>query len=391
MADYGNGGALVNASTQYVNAYTGESQAFDDTNTLSPQMKEWVETEGLKNFHSKKYFAQFGKIQRLPQRHGVSMELRKINKFRDVQRLIEGVIPKGLKIGYSSKHARIWEYGDYVALSRFLERHAIDDVSADSIFELMNAAANTKDKVVRNEMMAGTNVFYGANAQGVQAQDRTQLTNAHIMTSELVARVATELVKNGAEKIDGARGICITHPYVTHDLRMKDEGKAAWIEAHKYAEPQNIYTGETGMMHGIRFIESDNAVVFTGEDGGAEGASVFTSLFFGKDAYAVLQPEGGEVELILKGPKEAGGPLNQFGTAGVWFETGAKILYDEFLFRVETGSSLGDSMQDVTYDDDYLYDEAVDATTPDVDDTIPDDDDTTTDEDDETGDATTQE
>ena len=44
--------------------------------------------------------------------------------------------------------------------------------------------------------------------------------------------------------------------------------------------------------------------------------------------------EGGET---LKTPEEAGGPLNQFGTVGVYFETGGGVLYEERLLRVECG------------------------------------------------------
>ena len=49
MADYGNGGVLVNASTNYVNSYTGETTAFDTVNTMSPQMKTYYNTEALEN------------------------------------------------------------------------------------------------------------------------------------------------------------------------------------------------------------------------------------------------------------------------------------------------------------------------------------------------------
>lgn len=355
MADYGNGGALVNTSQNYVNAYTGEAENFDANHSLANQMKEFVETAALRNFHAQKYFAQFGKKIRLPENHGTTMELRKPDKFADVGRLIEGVIPKGLKFGYSSKHAVVYEYGDYVALSRRLERHAIDDVSADRIVELSAAAANTLDKLVRNELLTGTNVFYAPDADGVAAQDRSQLTNEHIITSQLIARAATELAANGAPRIGKDRGICVTHPYVIYDLRTNDK---MWIDAHIYANPEDIYNGEEGKMHGIRFVQSDNAMVYVGEDGGVDGAAVFVSLVFGGEAYAVIEPEGGDLEMIIKTAREAGGPLNQFSTAGVWFETGAKILYDEFLIRIESGCSIGDSVQDVDTES-YLYKEAV--------------------------------
>ena len=42
-------GTLVNATTTYVNAYTGDKTAFDSTNTLSGELKTFYDTELLEN------------------------------------------------------------------------------------------------------------------------------------------------------------------------------------------------------------------------------------------------------------------------------------------------------------------------------------------------------
>ena len=46
--------------------------------------------------------------------------------------------------------------------------------------------------------------------------------------------------------------------------------------------------------------------------------------------------------MIIKTKSQVGGPLEQFGTVGYKFCHGAKILYQERMLRVESGSSLGD-------------------------------------------------
>ena len=56
--------------------------------------------------------------------------------------------------------------------------------------------------------------------------------------------------------------VCILHPSVSYDLRESQ----GWLEAHKYAEPSEIYNGEIGKLHGIRFVESTNSKVFKGAD-----------------------------------------------------------------------------------------------------------------------------
>ena len=72
--------------------------------------------------------------------------------------------------------------------------------------------------------------------------------------------------------------------------------------------------------------------------GAASGIGRCTCKTFGKDGYAMVDPDGesGTLEVIVKG-KEYGGPLNQFSTIGYKFETnGATILYEERVTRVET-------------------------------------------------------
>lgn len=82
---------------------------------------------------------------------------------------------------------------------------------------------------------------------------------------------------------------------------------------------------------------SANAVLYPGE-GGAAGAAVYASLFFGKDAFAIVDPEGEGQKMYIKTAAEIGGPIEQFSTVGYKFNHGAKILYQERLLRVETGS-----------------------------------------------------
>jgi hypothetical protein len=48
------------------------------------------------------------------------------------------------------------------------------------------------------------------------------------------------------------------------------------------------------------------------------------------------------MEMIIKGKGQIGGPLEQFSTIGYKFCHGAKILYQERMLRVESGSHFGD-------------------------------------------------
>ena len=70
------------------------------------------------------------------------------------------------------------------------------------------------------------------------------------------------------------------------------------------------------------------------------GGVTYATYFFGKDAFGIIDPEGGALEMIVKDKSQVGGPLDQFSTIGYKFETnGATILYTERLLRVMSCSS----------------------------------------------------
>ena len=403
----GQGGYPVANTGNYTNAYTGAVTPFTDDMTMAPQIKEWYNTEALENARNNHIFAQFAKKIPLPENHGLTVEMRKANTFGDVPRLQEGVIPDGQAFGYSAIQATVYEYGTYTPLGRRLQRHAIDPVAQDAAEEMGAAGGNTQDKIARNVAISGSNVLYCDKANGDHVSTRSGLTQDCVLTPTMVNRAVTWLKKHKAPKING-KYVAIIHPSVTYDLRQSSD----WIDAHKYANPEEIYNGEIGELHGVRFIESDNAKVLRGKDlasnsrtllvngqissagktitfdggtvaenalkdryilvgdvkclvtantdttitvkdninniadntviypgeGGKEGVAVYGCIFLGKNAFGMIDVAGGNMEMIVKSPEQAGGPLNQFGTIGVYFETGGGVLYEERLLRVECGS-----------------------------------------------------
>ena len=105
------------------------------------------------------------------------------------------------------------------------------------------------------------------------------------------------------------------------------------------------------LVPGLQFVLLDVCVwyaylAWTNEEKiwkeGKDGASVYATLFLGKDAFGILDPEGEGMEMIVKTKGQIGGPLEQFSTIGYKFCHGAKILYQERMLRVESGSSFGD-------------------------------------------------
>jgi N4-gp56 family major capsid protein len=329
-------GTVTNVTTGTVNSYTG---AANNTDALSPTMKTFYDTELLENAREKLIFQQLGRKQALPAKHGKVVEWRKWNTLPAVEKLQEGVIPEGKKLGMTSMTVPIDQYGMYVTISDQLELHAVDDAILGATEEVGASAGESYDKLVRAVLMTGANVMFADiyDAEGKYLstpETRSELAagkaNVAYLTPKMINKVVTALKKNKVPTFANGKYVAVVHPSTAEDLRES----SAWISYHQYSATTEIFNGEIGELHGVRFIESNLAPIVKEGD-----TAVYLTMFFGKDAFGVIDPEGAGMETIIKTKNEVGGPLNQFSTIGTKFSMGAKILYPERLLTLETLSS----------------------------------------------------
>ena len=296
--------------------------------SMSPTMKTFYDTTLLENARENMVFTQFGEKQPLK---GNKVEWRKFNTFaKALTPLQEGVIPTGQTFGMTKIEAEITQHGDYTAVTDRLELESYDDVIFGATEEMGAAEGETYDTLTRNILVAGNSVMYCPNGS-TEIDKRADITDACILTPDVVNRAQTWLKKNKAPKINGSY-VALIHPSVAYDLRNSEE----WKEYHKYNDVAPIFKGEIGELHGVRFIETNNAKIWKDN-----GTAVYTTLVLGSKAFGILDPQGEGMEMIVKPKEQIGGPLNQFSTIGYKFCHGAKILYQERMLRVESGSHFG--------------------------------------------------
>lgn len=342
---FADAGTLVNSTGGYVNSGTGNVTNFSGKDTLAPTLKTFYDTELLENARVEMFYAQFGKKQPLPAGRGRTIEWRKWNTFERASKLKEGVIPTGQKFGMSSKTGTIDQYGTYAAITDVLELHAYDDVILGATEEMGASAAETQEVLIRDALLTNTNVLYCDNitlATGAVASTPTACNEMEateetmsLLTPRMIAKAATKLKKDRVPKING-KYYAVIHPSVLEDLRNHKD----WIEAHKYSATSEIFNGEVGELHGVRFIEDTFAPVLKDDYANKASTATYATYFFGKDAFGVVDPEGGALQMIVKNKGEIGGPLEQYSTIGYKFETnGATMLYAERVLRVMSCSS----------------------------------------------------
>lgn len=273
------------------NPKTNVTTANTAGNDLSPTMKEFYDTELLDNARNENYFNQFGDEQPLPKNNGNKVEWRRWETFAPAMTpLVEGVTPDGNKLSMVRIEQKIKQYGDYTTISDRLELEAVDNVILGATEEHGAQAGETLDAVTRNEVLTGTHVMYAGGKTS-----RIQLKGEDKITPTLINKAVTHLKKMRAPKING-KYVCIIHPSVSEDLRESQ----GWLEAHKYAATTEIFNGEIGELHGVRFVETAGQKVYAGADLATDSRTLLVNgAVAAKDSVTF---DGGNVEVdALKG------------------------------------------------------------------------------------------
>lgn len=226
-------------------------------NSLSAEMKTFYEKQLIDAAEPALVHDQFGTHYPIPRNGGKTIEFRKIDSLpKALTQLTEGVTPQGNKLNVSKVIAEVGQYGDFVPLSDMLDLTAIDPMMVETTKRLAAQASRTLDTITREVLAAGTNKVFAPKKDGTEVQLREDMTADCELTPRLIRMVAAKLKRQNTPKI-GDSYVAIIHPDIACDLQGNEE----WIEAHKYAKPENIYFGEIGKIAGVRFVETTEAKI----------------------------------------------------------------------------------------------------------------------------------
>ncbi|MBP3370943.1 MAG: N4-gp56 family major capsid protein, partial [Clostridia bacterium] len=233
-------------------------------NDLSAEMKTYYEKRLLDAAEPELVHDQFADKYPIPQGSGKTIEFRKYSALpKSLNALTEGTTPPGSKLNVSAVNATVSQYGDWIGMSDMLEMTAIDR-NVEQATKLLGASAGkTLDTVTREVLAGGTYVDWAGYVEDGTyhpVSSRAEITTRCVLTPDMVFKAAAELKAQTAKPIDDSY-VAIVHPYVAYDLMRSEE----WIEAHKYAQSENLYTGEIGKLAGVRFVETTEAKVVAPE------------------------------------------------------------------------------------------------------------------------------
>ena len=367
--------------------------ATETTGSLSAEMKTFYKTQLIENAKPQLHFNKYGDQYDIPKGNGKTISIRKFSAYAPATTpLTEGVTPNSHGNVVTEYNPTVQQYGDYVEESCMLKMTAVDPIIAKDTELNSDQMALTLDCITRNELAGGTNVYYSPKMVGgvvTPVTSRGDLDKTALLTGGAFRKTAAYLKGVNGKTFNGSF-IAIVHPHVS--AAIQDD--KSWIDASKYAKPEQLLDGEIGRLYGVRVLESSNAKIWKNETcpidkdvapdysssktyskgdivnhsskiyeakqdistaeawteahwteitDGTGRLPVYATEVFAKHAYATTKITGFGSEVIVKGLGEGQDPLNQRSTVGWKANHVAKRLGEEFLVRIESTSEFTDT------------------------------------------------
>lgn len=269
---------------------------------------------------------------------GLTIKMLTYDNLRLGGKLVEGTHMKTQALSSSYKDITVTEYGNSVAVSELALKSSFDDIMASATVLLSRDYALVVDTELRDTALSGTNVVYASKSDGTAVTTRAGLDATCILKVSTIKDAIEILSTNNAPKYNGAYWICFVHPHQSRKLR----DDPAWIEASKYGNPEQLFSGEIGRIDDTVFIETTlmcNGVASADDPAykeyltvgkGGNTIPVYQSVIFGDRYYGIAF--GLPVELRDNGVTDFG---REHGLA--WYSIfGTGKLNDEYGVVIET-------------------------------------------------------
>jgi len=242
--------------------------------------------------------------------------------------LTEATNPSETNISGATVSATVAEYGAFDKISSLLNATSIDRAAKEKTEVIAQNASETIDTLDRNEL------FTGATVQFAGAKAALSLVAASDVLSVVEVRKAVRtLKKNNALVYGDGYFLAKVGPDTTYDLM----GDSTWVNAHTYKDGSELYKGELGKLHRVRFLECSS-----NQKSEASTATVYSNFFHGKEAFGRVTLDKGNFGLIIKesNKNDTSNPLNMFMTIG-WKADGyaVKTLNSNWIVNVKTGAT----------------------------------------------------
>lgn len=240
--------------------------------------------------------------------------------------LTEGSNPSEVSISSSTVDVTLAEYGTTIKVAKMLSQTTIDREGEEKVGLVGQNMGETIDDLARTAM------YSGATAQLAGAKSAlTDVAATDTLSSTEVRKAVRALKKNKAIRYADGYFMGKVGPDTSYDL-MND---TTWVNAHSYKDGSELYRGEIGRLHGVRFVETNY------QKSEASTVTVYSNFFHGDKAIGEYNLAGDMPKLYIKVPtaSDTSNPADRYSTIA-WAGTyAAKVLVATWLINVKTGAT----------------------------------------------------
>ncbi|MGL5351972.1 MAG: N4-gp56 family major capsid protein [Clostridium sp.] len=249
----------------------------------------------------------------IPKNSGDTCSWRRFNSLNvSTTALTEGVTPDAINTSVDKISATVKQYGAYIQTTDLIQVVGLDPVVTQFSELLGEQAGQSIETIIRDMLLAGTNVLYAGGRVS-----RVTVANTDKITALDILKIRRNFVRKKVKKIklpNGKMGyLAFAHTDVITDLMQTQE----WKDQNTYVDTSARVEGVAGQLYGVYFIEMDMAQKFAGA--GASSCDVYPMIVLGKGAFGTPDINGSvKPEMIVKANGSSGtaDPLNQRATVG---------------------------------------------------------------------------
>ena len=299
---------------------------------------------------------RFASTQSVPKNKGQQIKWRRPIPFEvSTEKLVEGVTPSPQGLQYEDVSGIVSQYGSWIQFTDVIQdTHEDDNLQAMTMLAGEQAAL-TKERILWNMMVGGTNVIY----TGTATSRATVIAILDLGDLRLVQRtLKTALAKPITRMIDASDKIAtqpvapgyvaVGHTNFEQDLRSL----TGFVPREQYSSTTKLLSDyEIGKLEDIRFILSPHVTYFAGAGNAvASGVlrtngntDVYPMVIFGQDAFAATPLKGMEsARVTVTNPKMGSGETDPLGQRGfvawkMWYS--AVRLNESWMVRLEAAVS----------------------------------------------------
>ncbi len=302
--------------------------AANTTSTLSNEMMTFLINDFLTRSEALTIHSEGAKKRTHSQNSGKTMTWNRYTPLTAATTaLTEATNPTENNIASTTVSATVAEYGNFDKISSLLYGTSIDRAAKEKVEVLAQNASETLDTLVRNELFTGATTQFAAARTAL-----TAVTSVDVLTVAEIRKAVRTLKKNNAITYGDGYFLGKVGPDTSFDLM----GDTTWVNAHSYKDGGELYKGELGKLHRVRFLECSS-----NQKSEASTVTVYSNFIHGQEAIGTVDLAGGNKQLIIKesDKSDTSNALNMFMTIG-WKATFAtKTLNSSWIVNIKSAAS----------------------------------------------------